>query len=306
MVSRSRAPVTRAALAGSPILSGMVHASPEILAALDRLGLTNEAAFLAPHATMEIALVAHPEAALRVGMSRLGGMPDVPPDFTWPCHRWPLADVATWPDFAQDEIVKARGLGQVRDEDGCLVMPLSFVAQIDLEAVRACDLEQRLPARGVLLFFASVTTDIEDPLFAKRVASAVVHVDAPRELLRPMETPPMPDPPLTGLLALRAERQLAVDLSWEDAEALRARTPDAVYEAFAKLTSTPRDALFAAPMDECQGRMPPAGEVALLRVLEHDEIGFFVGDASWVTFAVPEAALRAGHFEAARASVFIG
>lgn len=274
--------------------------------ALDRLGLANEAAFLAPHATMEIALVPHPEAAPRVGMSRLGGMPDVLPDFAWPCHRWPLAEVATWPDFAQDEVAKARGLGQVRDEDGWLVMPLAFLAQIDLEAIRACDPEGRLPARGVLLFFASVTTDVADPLFAKRVASAVVHVDASREVLRPREPPLLPDPPLTGVIPLRAERQLAVDLSWEDGEALGARTPRAVYEAFAERTGVPRDALFAAPMEECQGRMPPAGEVALLRVLEHDEIGFLVGDASWVTFAVPEADLRAGRFQAARASVFIG
>lgn len=288
------------------MLAGMTHASPEILAALDRLGLAPEAGFLAPHAAMEIALLPHPEAAPRVGMSRLGGAPDVPPDFAWPCHRWSLAEVAAWPDFALEALARSRARGQVRDEDGHLVMPLAFLAQLDLAEVRACDPEQRLPERGVLLFFASVTTDVEDPLFAKRVGSAVVHVDAPREALQPMAPPPMPDPPLTGALALRPERRLAVDLSWEDGEALRGRTPAPVYEAFARATGIPRDALFAAPMDECHGRMPPAGEVALLRVVEHDEIGFFVGDASWVTFAVPDAELREGRLEAARASVFIG
>ena len=52
--------------------------------------------------------------------------------------------------------------------------------------------------------------------------------------------------------------------------------------------------------------MPPPGEVALLRLHEHDEIGSYVGDASWITFAIPEVDLRARRFEAARASCFIG
>jgi hypothetical protein len=284
----------------------MTTASPEILAALEELGLAHEASFLAPHATVEIALLPDPAAPPRVGMSRLGGMPDVPPDFAWPCRRWPLDEVAAWPDFAQADLTRARSRGQVRDEDGYLVMPLPFLGQIDLEAVRAVDREARLPARGLLLFFASVTTDVEDPRFAKRVASAVVHVAEPREALRPREVPPMPDPPLTGTLALRFERRLALNLPWEDGEALRERTPAKDHAALAEATSIPRDALFAVPMEECQGPMPPEGEVALLRLIEHDEIGFLVGDASWVTFAIPEADLRANRFEAARASVFIG
>jgi hypothetical protein len=284
----------------------MSTTSPEILVALEKLGLAHEASFLAPHATVEIALLADPAAPPRVGMSRLGGMPDVPPDFAWPCHRWPLDEVAAWPDFAQADLTRARSRGQVRDEDGHLVMPLPFLGQIDLAAVRAFDPEARLPARGLLLFFASVTTDVEDPRFAKRVASAVVHVAEPREALRPMATPPMPDSLLTGTIALRCERRLALDLSWEDGDALRERTPAKNHAALSEAIGVPRDALFAAPMEECQGPMPPEGEVALLRVIEHHEIGFFVGDASWVTFAIPEADLRAGRFEAARASVYIG
>jgi hypothetical protein len=46
--------------------------------------------------------------------------------------------------------------------------------------------------------------------------------------------------------------------------------------------------------------------VALLRLHEHDEIGFYVGDASWLTFAIPAPDLAARRFMAARASCFIG
>lgn len=52
--------------------------------------------------------------------------------------------------------------------------------------------------------------------------------------------------------------------------------------------------------------MPPPGEVALLRVHEQDDIRFFVGDASWITFSIPEDDLRERRFDGARASVFIG
>ena len=50
--------------------------------------------------------------------------------------------------------------------------------------------------------------------------------------------------------------------------------------------------------------MPPPGQVALLRL--HDRDGFYVGDASWLTFTIDEAAFAAQRFEQACASVFIG
>jgi hypothetical protein len=287
-------------------MAAMGPASPELLAMLAQASLDHEAAFLAPRATVEIALVRAGNAAPRVGMSRLGGMPDAPPGLDWPCQRWPLAEVEVWPDFAREQVAAARARDQVRDEDGHLVMPLSFLAQIDLAEVRACDPEERLPERGLLLFFASMTTDIEERLFAKRVASAVRFVGAPAAELRPLPPPPMPDPAPTGVVALRAERRLHCELTWEEGEALRRKLPAAACEGLLRVTSGPADALFPAPMDECNGPMPPPGEIALLRVVEHDEIGIYIGDASWVTFAIPEGDLRARRFEGARAGVFIG
>lgn len=65
-------------------------------------------------------------------------------------------------------------------------------------------------------------------------------------------------------------------------------------------------ALLAAPAEECVGSVPPPGEVALARVMEDADAELYIGDASWVTFAIPEADLATGRWEAARASVFIG
>jgi hypothetical protein len=280
--------------------------SPELLAALARFDIAHEAALLAPHAHFEIALVPAEGAPTRAGMSRIGGAPDVPAGFTWPCQRWPLAEVVGWPDFVQKAVAEARAQGQVRDEDGHLVMPLTFLAQIDLADVCACDLDRRLPESGILLFFASTTTDIEDPLFAKRVASAVRYIDAKPEDLRPLPQPETLDPGPTGVVALRAERRLCCELTWEELTALNARLSAGVFERIKKPILDRGDALLAAPFEECNGPMPPAGEVALLRLDEHDEVGLYIGDASWVTFAIPEADLRVRRFEAARASVFIG
>ncbi len=66
------------------------------------------------------------------------------------------------------------------------------------------------------------------------------------------------------------------------------------------------DALLASSTSEAAGPMPPKGETALLRLMERSELEFFVGDASWLTFAIPNDALAKQDFSAARASVFIG
>ena len=57
---------------------------------------------------------------LSIGSSRIGGVPDVPPDFKWP----------------------------VRNE-----VPQSFIAQLNLEEVHPNDTHGVLPSRGMLWFF---------------------------------------------------------------------------------------------------------------------------------------------------------
>lgn len=268
-------------------------------------GLETERDFLLPFAHVEVALLPDDSAAPRVGGTRIGGGADAPADFDWPCCRWPLKEVADWPDHAQAMVADARAKSQVRDEDGHLVMPLSFLMQVDLGEASAFDRDHALPQRGLLLFFASIATDVEDPLFAKRVASEVRWIDCPRSALRTHAQPPTPDPFPTSALCLGLERRLHLELDWDDCQALFQRvTPP--QRAFLERATSRTDALLVATLEECNGPMPPAGEVAILRLMDHAELGVYVGDASWLTFAIPRGDLEARRFESARASVFIG
>lgn len=209
------------------------------------------------------------------GPARIGGEPDLPDSMAWPVHRWPLAEVATWPDYAQVDLAEAREKRTAWDDGEFLIMPIPFLAQIDLAALAHGD--ARLPQHGVLLFFAATMTDTPDPLFAKRVASAVIFVEQPSSARK---HPPTADP------RPGAERYLS---------ALRVDEPRRDAHAFLPATN-----------DELNGPMPPTGEVALLRLAEDPDAEMYIGDASWITFAIPEAALRERRFEAARASIFIG
>lgn len=274
---------------------------------LDEVGLANEHAMLAPFAEFEIALVPNQGHEPTLGETRIGGGADAPEGFEWPCQRWPLTVVARWPEYSVRMVNDARAKGQARDEDGHLVMPLSFLMQVDLATVRAHDAERRLPERGLLLFFASSGTDIEDSLFGKRVASAVRFVDAPREALRNHAQPPTPDPFPTSAIALRPERRLSLSLSYEDLQEIHGRVTTPAQKKFLMdATTEGLDALLATATEEINGLMPPAGEVALARIVDHADVELFIGDASWLTFSMPIDDLAALRFESARASVYIG
>lgn len=273
----------------------------ELLAALTPHGLAHEAPALAPFANFEIALAMSATAS----KTRIGGDPEVPPGFEWPCHRWPSSEVASWPDYAREEVASALAKGQVREEGDQLVLPLTFLMQVDLAEVQACCPTAALPATGRLLFFASVSTDVPETVVAKRVASAVRFVDGAG--LAPVNPPLTPDSLLRAVYWLRPARRLHIGLpSFEDEAELLARLTTDAQRAFVRERCTLGHALLAARTDECAGPMPPPGEVALARVMEQVEVGLYVGDASWVTFVIPEADLAAGRWEAARASVFIG
>ena len=232
------------------------------------------------------------------GRTRIGGPALLPPGETWPLQRWPLAEVKRWPDYARNEVDQARTRGHVRDEGTDLVMPLSFLFQVDLVELR----DERLPSEGLLLFFASVATDAPDSRFAKRVASAVRYVAGD---LREAAQPPTSDPFPQEALLLRPERRVAFNLPWEDAEQAQSKLAGKARERF-KAMCDPKDALFPAPADECAGLMPPSGHIALLRLIDHTELGFSVGDASWVTFTISEQDLAARKFDGACASVYVG
>lgn len=66
----------------------------------------------------------------RKGATRFGGRPDVPPDFLWPTF-----------------------LKEGYDEEEKKEVPLSFLAQFNLEELADYDTEQLLPPKGLLSFF---------------------------------------------------------------------------------------------------------------------------------------------------------
>lgn len=247
----------------------------EVQDALAALGLGAHVDVLAPFAGFELALVPDP-----AGTSQLGGVPDVPADFVWSCHRWPLAEVATWPAWAQDELASARTAGQAYDERDQLVMPLAFLAQLDRGDHR-------------LLCFASLSTTLPDPRFAKRIAAAIRRVAGE---LHPASPPPTVDAPARAL-AVRAERTLRCHPPWEIAQLIPQPTRDDL--------GAVRDAIDPLPIEECVP-MPPPGFAAVLRIVDHPELGLHVGDASWLTFCVPTDDLVAGRYDHAVATVFCG
>ena len=65
----------------------------------------------------------------KLGATRFGGKPDVPPDFVWP----------TYEDESYDHVVKDR--------------PLTFLAQFNCEELAQFDKEHLLPDHGLLSFF---------------------------------------------------------------------------------------------------------------------------------------------------------
>src|SRR5262245_44206478 len=127
-----------------------------LAAVLARLGLDAYADVLAPYAKLETGLVHAGDPGPAAGTSRIGGAPDLPPDFTWPTRRWPIAEVPTWPDFIRELVTAALDRGQAHATGEELVTPTAFLLQLNLADLA----EQRLPPRGLLSFFVSVTSDI--------------------------------------------------------------------------------------------------------------------------------------------------
>ncbi len=265
--------------------------------ALARLGLDVHADVLAPYATVELGLVPTDDAS----GSRIGGAVELPPDFVWPARRWPLVDVALWPDWAQTDLEGARALGQVTYDGDELVMPIPFLLQLDLATIG----DPRLPDRGLLVAFAAVTSDLEDPSLAKRVDARVVHFPD-RAACVARKHPATIDPPPPNAVGLRAEPRISWDIPYEDLPALQAVMPKAGFAALIADQRALVHSMFASPIEECAGPMPPEGWLALMRIHEDDAAGFLVGDASWITFVITPADLAARRFANARASVFIG
>src|SRR5579884_2125411 len=82
--------------------------------------------------SIRLSTTAVEEASFKIGTSKLGGVPDLPPGTSWP--QW-------------------KGV------------PQSFIAQIRLEDVQPYDINKVLPSQGMLWFFYDAAQEIygEDP-----------------------------------------------------------------------------------------------------------------------------------------------
>lgn len=108
---------------------------------------------------------------LPLGASRIGGMPDLPPDFQWP--TW----MATQPEGVGSD-------GPVHSKP--VKRELDFIAQIRLEDVKDLDPTGLLPSRGSLYFFFDIEYQPWGYSPRDRGGWHVVYTDTPvKELVRP-------------------------------------------------------------------------------------------------------------------------
>lgn len=117
--------------------------------------------------------------ALPIGVSRLGGQPDLPPSIEWP----------RWDGFAEEDFIGANGFTFPR---GCKPAALSFLAQLNLAEIP--DGTGLLPDRGWLFFFYDAEQQPWgfDP--RDRGCSRVFYFDGDVDSLRRAEPPQVPKP----------------------------------------------------------------------------------------------------------------
>jgi uncharacterized protein YwqG len=115
----------------------------QVRALLIQHGLADKADDLMALARPSIRIFTQPadDATIPVGASKIGGAPDLPPDFVWPIWEHELSDdmAAIWTRYNNPLPEKIR--------------PLGFLAQFNLAEVALYDFQHRLPATGMLYFF---------------------------------------------------------------------------------------------------------------------------------------------------------
>ncbi len=273
----------------------------ELRAALERAGFGALAEGVIANTRSEVWITTTRRDAFTLGQSRIGGAPDLPRGTAWPRQRWTHAETATWPDWAQSEIALEIAKGVVIDEGTHLALALPFVAQLD--CTELAPFQSVLPRTGHLWLFADQQTTLGEIGHHVYQASACLH--AVNAELVPTPLPPVPETLPGFALAFAPGRVLpgANDLDLRDDDWYR-------YEATIKPFRQPEPAHAILPVavlgtnSEC----PPPGYTGILRVDSDytlDE-GMNWGDASFITFAIPPAALAAGRFDELRAFRFCG
>jgi len=161
-------------------------------------------------ASIRLTTTAVDESSLVIGASKLGGVPDVPPDFVWP----------EWKGF-----------------------PQSFIAQIHLEDVHPYDADAVLPERGMLWFFydAQQQTFGADP--ADKGGWSVLFAEQPANLQRATVPANLPTTSQFQACTLSFSSEITLSLQphlellnfdWTDEEQQK-------YETFIATFPTPED-----------------------------------------------------------------
>jgi hypothetical protein len=270
----------------------------EIREYLERGGLGARADAVIAGLRPEIRIVATPSDELGLGDSRIGGAPDLPSGVAWPRYRVRRAEAEAWPEWSQRELAEAIAAGQVIVEGDHVALALPFIAQLDL--FELSPLQSVLPHGGHLWLFADQQTHAGMLGDYPHVACTCLFAVAD-ELVR-VDPPPVPESFIAGALAFTAE------LALPDAASLELTQDEwwAYYEVGQLLGQPePRHTVLPQP-DLGTLYVPPPGFTPLLRVDSDAALGTTWGDAAWITFAIPEAALAAARFDEVVAFRWIG
>lgn len=117
------------------------------------------------------------DAKLQPGVSKLGGLPDLPPDVAWP----------VWNGF-----------------------PQSFIAQIRLQDAHPYDADHLLPAQGMLWFFYDAHQETYGDEPANRGGWSVFFKELPTRLKRASAPTRLPSSSLFKAAAVRFSRELTL------------------------------------------------------------------------------------------------
>lgn len=212
-----------------------------------------------------------------LGQSRIGGVPDLPLGLPWPRQRWLRDETAAWPDYAREALAQAIARGEVIEEAHHVALALPFVAQLELAELAAFDTP--LPKTGQLWLFADQQTTLGEIGDVPFQASACLYAE--HATLERATPPPTP------------EALPALALAFAVAEGEQAE---------------PRHAVMPEVFEGVIGDLPPPGYRGVLRVDSDYSLDEMLnwGDAAWITFAIPPAALAAGQWDQMRAFRFVG
>ena len=132
--------------------NGLLSNETEIKIALGKFQLSKYYDSIAPLIRwgIDLRLTETEESRLLIGSSKFGGRPDLPSDVEWP-----------------------------KSGNGT---PMEFVAQINLEEARLADVEEQMPAHGIVYLFFSFTYAVED--YRDPQCFKVIYVEKPEGLSR--------------------------------------------------------------------------------------------------------------------------